>query len=163
MFSNKDAEKDQESVESQAENVKSLKNQEQSRKNHQGSKKKEAFLKFTWTRNHASKDSLKAEKTIQNLSVTDQFGVPAAGLQVITRRSNRDMWINNKENVDEKTDNKLIELTRDISKRLKAEVFIEEGEEIIGYTKTLLDLPSLALKMKKEQSSLKVAFNGFPE
>ena len=73
------------------------------------------------------------------------------------------MWINNKENVDEKTDNKLIELTRDISKRLKAEVFIEEGEEIIGYTKTLLDLPSLALKMKKEQSSLKVAFNGFPE
>jgi hypothetical protein len=40
---------------------------------------------------------------------------------------------------------------------MKAEVFSEEGEEIIGYTRTLLDLPTLALKVKKEQSSLKVA------
>jgi hypothetical protein len=56
-----------------------------------------------------------------------------------------------------------IELTRDISKRLKAEVFSEEGEEIIGYTRTLLDLPTLALKVKKEQSSLKVALIEFPE
>jgi hypothetical protein len=78
----------------------------------QGSKKKEAFLKCPWTRNHTSKESHKAEKT-----VTGEFGVPAPGLQVITRRSNRDMLIKNKENVAEKTNKKLIELTRDTSKR----------------------------------------------
>ena len=64
----------------------------------------------------------------------DQFGVPAAGLQVIniTRRSNKDMMMNNKENVEEKTNMKLIELTRDISKKLREEVVSEEVEEIIG-------------------------------
>ena len=73
------------------------------------------------------------------------------------------MLMNDKENVEEKTDKKLIELTRDISSRLNADVFSEEGEEIIGFTRTLLDLPTLAIKVKKAQSSLKAALIEFPE
>ena len=73
------------------------------------------------------------------------------------------MLMNNKEDVEEKTNRKLIELTKDISKRLREEVFSEEGEEIIGYTRTLLDLPTLAVKVRKEQSPLKAALMLFPE
>ena len=133
-----------------------------SKKKKKGIQKREAFLKCPWTKNHANKTSLSSRKTIQNLTVTDKFGVPAAGLQVITRRSNRDMLINSKENVEDVTNKKLIELTKDISKRLNEDVFNEEGEEIIGYTRTVLDLPALAIKMRKEQSSLKVALTEFP-
>jgi len=55
-------------------------------------------------------------------------------LQVITRRSNKDILLKKEENVEEKTDKKLLELTRDISKRLNENVFSKEGEYIINQT-----------------------------
>ena len=70
-------------------------------------KKKAAAEKCPWTGNHASKASLKKDNTIQNLSVTDRYGVPAAGLQVVTRRTYQDILANNKEDVEAKTDQKL--------------------------------------------------------
>lgn len=125
-------------------------------------KKKAAAEKCPWTRNHESKASLKKDKTIQNLSVTDRFGIPAAGLQVITRRTNKDILANNKEDVVDKTDKKLLELAKDISQRLTQDVFSNEGKVMIENTRILLDLPSLAMKIKSQESCLKVALMEFP-
>ena len=61
------------------------------RKTKKVSKKKEAALKCPWTRNHANKTSLKKDNTILNMRVTDRYGVPAAGLQVVTRRTYKDI------------------------------------------------------------------------
>ena len=60
--------------------------------------------------------------------MTDKFGVPAAGLQVVTRRTYHDILGNNKEYVEDKTYKKLLELTKDISNRLSNEVFSKEGK-----------------------------------
>ena len=57
--------------------LKSLKKQKQSGKCQQGSKRKEAFLKYPWTRKQYSKDTLRTDMTFQNVCVTDRFGVPA--------------------------------------------------------------------------------------
>ena len=81
-----------------------------------------------WSRNHASKATLKKDKKIQNLAVTDRFGVPAAGLQVFIRRTYQDILANNKEDVEDKTNKKLLELTKDISNRLSNDVFSREGK-----------------------------------
>lgn len=120
-------------------------------------KNREAYRKCPWSKNHTSKASLKQDKTILNLPVLDQFGIPSAGLQVITRRSYQDMLQNKKENVVDKTDKMLLQVIKDISKRLGEEVFSEEGEQVIEKTRIILDLPTLALKIKHEKSSVKVA------
>ena len=116
--------------------------------------------KCPWSRYHTSKESLKANNSIRNLRVVERFGVPAAGLQVITRRNYKDMLANKKENVEETTEKKLKELTDDISERLSKEVFRDEGKEVIEHTRTLLDLPSLAVKIRKS-SSVKAALMEF--
>ena len=72
------------------------------------SKRKAAAEECPWSRNHASKATLKK----------DRFGVPEAGLQVVTRRTYQDILANNKEDVEDKTNKKLLELTKDISNRL---------------------------------------------
>ena len=133
----------------------------QVKKKRKVNKKEEAALKCPWTQNHASKASLKKDNTIRNLSVVDEYGIPAAGLQVITRRSYQDILINSKENVEEKADKKLLELTRDISNRLNKEVFSKEGEAVIGHARIILDLPKLAIKVKTEKSAVKVALTEF--
>ena len=121
----------------------------------------EVHDKCLWKRNHASKASLKQSNTIMKLSVTDTYGVPAAGLQVITRRTYKDIVANNKEDVEVKTNTKLIELTKDISGRLTEDVFSQEGRDMIENSRTLLDLPGLAVKIKSQESSLKVALVEF--
>ena len=115
-----------------------------------------------WKRNHGSKASLKKDNTIMNVPVTGRYGVPAAGLQVITRRTYQDILANDKEDVEDKTDKKLLELTKDISDRLTQDVFTEEGREIIEKTRIILDLPSLAVKIRSQDSALKVALVKFP-
>ena len=115
-----------------------------------------------WKRNHGSKASLKKDNTIMNVPVTGRYGVPAAGLQVITRRTYQDILANDKEDVEDKTDKKLLELTKDISDRLTQDVFTEEGREIIEKTRIILDLPSLAVKIRSQDSALKVALVEFP-
>jgi hypothetical protein len=93
--------------------------------------------------------------------VEDKFGVPAAGLQVLTRRTYRDILINNKENVQEKSDKKLIELAQEISRKLTDEVFSEEGKAVIGHTRTILDFARLAIKVRNGSSAVKVAVTEF--
>ena len=66
------------------------------------------------------------------------------------------------ENVKEKTDKKLLELPKDISKRLNENVFSKEGEYIINQTRVILDLPKLAMKVKSE-GFIKVAVTNFGE
>ena len=112
--------------------------------------KKKPMPKCLWNNYHSNKLSLKNDSTIQNIPVIDNFGVPAAGLQVITRKSNKDILLKNKENVEEKTDKKLLELTKDISSRLNENVYSKEGEYIINQTRIILDLPKLAIKVKSE-------------
>ena len=124
-------------------------------------KKGKTLRKCVWHRNHTNKTSLKNNSTIQNLHVIDSYGVPAAGLQVITR-SNKDILLKKEENVEEKTDKKLLELTKDISKRLNENVFSKEGEYIINQTRVILDLPKLAMKVKSE-GFIKVAVTNFGE
>ena len=125
-------------------------------------KKGKTFKKCVWHKNHTNKSSLKNNSTIQNLHVIDSYGVPAAGLQVITRRSNKDIFLKKGENVEEKTDKKLLELTKDISKRLNENVFSKEGEYIINQTRVILNLPKLAMKVKSERF-IKVAVTNFGE
>ena len=120
------------------------------------STKKGPTKKCPWPRYHTSKESLKANNSIRNLRVVERFGVPAAGLQVITRRAYQDMLANKKENVEDITEKKLKELTDDITEKLSKEVFSDEGKEVIEHTRTLLDLPSLAVKVRYS-SPVKVA------
>ena len=54
---------------------------------------------------------------------------------------------NNKEDVENKTDKKLVELTKDISQRLSQNVFSKKGEDTIGHIKYISDLPGLAPRM----------------
>ena len=126
------------------------------------SKKREvAVLACPWTKNHESKASLQKDGTILKIPVEDKFGVPAAGLQVLTRRTYRDILINNKENVQEKSDKKLIELAQEISRKLTDEVFSEEGKAVIGHTRTILDFARLAIKVRNGSSAVKVAVTEF--
>ena len=131
------------------------------------SKKKEAaVLACPWTKNHESKASLKEDGTILKIPVEDKFGVPAAGLQVLTRRTYKDILVNTKVDVQEKSDKKLVELAQEISRKLTDEVFSEEGKAVIGHTRTILDFARLAIKVRKGTSAVKVAvteFNGWLE
>ena len=68
--------------------------------------------------------------------MTDRFGVPAAGLQVVTMRTYKDILANNTEDVEEKTNTKLLDLTKDISNRLSNDVFSMEGKDMIEKTRT---------------------------
>ena len=52
--------------------------------------------------------------------------------------------------MEEKTDKRLLELTKDLSKRLNENVFNKEEEYIMNQTRVILDLPTLAMKVKSE-------------
>ena len=94
------------------------------------SKKKEAaVLVCPSTKNHESKASLKKDGTILKIPAEDKFGVPAAGLQVLTRRTYKDILVNSKVDVQENSDKKLVELAQEISRKLTDEVFSEEGSD----------------------------------
>ena len=47
--------------------------------------------KMSMENTHSNKLSLKNDNTILNLPVIDSYGVPAAGLQCITGKSNKDI------------------------------------------------------------------------
>ena len=124
-------------------------------------RKKDDIMKCPWLKNHESKLTLHKDKIIMGLAVKDKFGVPAAGLQVLTRRTYKDILVNNKVDVEDKSDKELLALARDISRRLEDDVFGEEGKVVIQRTRTILDLPSLAIKIKKSTSTIRVALTEF--
>ena len=62
--------------------------------------------------------------------------------------------------MEEKADKKLLELTKDIAKRLDENVFNKEGENIINQTRVILDLPKWAMQLKAE-GYVKVAATNF--
>ena len=54
----------------------------------------------------------------------------------------------------------MLELTKDISKRLNENVYNKEGKYIINQTRVILDLPNLAIKVRSEGSVL-IALNEY--
>ena len=112
---------------------------------------------------HADKMSLKESKKIRELTVLDKGPKRAAGLQLVTRKMKEEMIICMSEDVETKTDKKLKGLIEKLANKLETEVYSSEEKKLIEKTRVLLDLPSLALKLKQPGSSaVKTAVTEFP-
>ena len=68
------------------------------------------------------------------------------------------------EKAEEKTDEKLLSAVKKLSSDLRSDVYSPEGRAVIAKTRTVLDLPALAKKLKDpEASATKVAVTEFPK
>ena len=61
--------------------------------------------------------------------------------------------IKNSEDIEEKTNEKLIQLTSDLAKHLKEDVISEEARKVIEYTCVILDLPALVKHLRAPGAS----------
>ena len=89
--------------------------------------------------------------------------MPAAGLQVRTRRQTAEVQTRKNEDVVKVTDEKLFKVVTELATRLSKEVYSPEGKVAIEHTRTILDLPTLAGKLRVlGSSSIKVTATKFP-
>ena len=96
---------------------------------------------------HANKDSLQSSCKIQNVVVVNRVPVVAGGLERRTRIMESENKTLENDPVEKHADDKLQEILTTLYKGLK-EVFDEDTVTAVFYTKTMLDLPSIALKLK---------------
>ena len=73
----------------------------------------------------------------------------AAGLQVRTRRQEAERLVKAGENTQDKIDKRLLSVVSELVKGLSENVYSNEGKKVIENTRTILDLPALALKLKE--------------
>ena len=113
-----------------------------------------------WPTNHADKKSLK-ENRIRALSILESQGIEAAGLGVVTRINVK--FVDIVKDTLERSDCKLYELVNEWQKGLSETVYSHDGKAVIEETRVVLDLPTLALKLKGSGASLiNVSVSIFP-
>ena len=123
-----------------------------------------ASIKCLWPLSHEDKATYKQEGTIRNLKISSQHGIQAAGLQVRTRGQTGEVVARKGEDILKVTDEKLLKVVRELATGLTAEVYSSEGKAAVELTRTILDLPDLARKVKASgSSSIKVAITEFPK
>ena len=98
------------------------------------------------------------------MKISSQHGIQAAGLQVRTRGQTGEVLARKGEDILKVTDEKLLKVVRELATGLSAEVYSSEGKAAVELTRTMLDLPHLARKVKTSgSSSIKVAITEFPK
>ena len=120
-------------------------------------------VKCLWPLSPKDKLTYAEEGTIRGLPIRTQHSVPAAGLQVRTRRQTAEVQTRKGEDVVKVTDEKLLKVVKELATRLSKEVYSPEGKVAIEHTRTILDLPTLARKLRVlGSSSIKVTATEFP-
>ena len=105
----------------------------------------------------------KSLKEIQDVVIVNQAPVAAAGLERGTRNMVRDTEILGNDHTEKHVEDKLKMLLTTLYVGLKNEVFDDDAKNAISYTRTVLDLPALAIKLKSEDGGyIKVALREFP-
>ena len=113
--------------------------------------------------NHKDKTSLKEKNEIRGIPVISSYEVQAAGLQTLTRRERQQNEIRKGVDAEKTSDKQLELLLNERYNGLKTEVFDEQSQKIIALTKTILDLPSLAMKLHQVDGGyIKIALTEFP-
>ena len=120
-------------------------------------------VKCLWPVHHADKKTYKEKKMIRGMYILDEQGVQAAGLGILTRRQKGENIVMAKENTEKKCDEKLLKVVKGLSAGLSNDVYSPEGKAVIEETRVILDLPTLALKLKEPGASvIKVSLTEFP-
>lgn len=115
-----------------------------------------------WPTNHADKKSLKDKSSIRNLPVLESQCVGNAGLGTATRRNVK--VSDSVEKTVERSDSLLKELVNELHKGLSEDVYSTKGKAVIEETRVVLDLPTLALQLKKIGASpINVSISTFPK
>ena len=121
-------------------------------------------IKCLWPLSHEDKATYKQEGTIRNLKISSQHGIQAAGLQVRTSGQTGEVHARKGEDISKVIDEKLLKVVRELATGLAVEVYSSEGKAAVELTRTMLDLPALARKIKSAGSScIKVAITEFPK
>ena len=112
---------------------------------------------------HADKDSLQSSCKIQNVVVVNRAPVVAGGLERRIRIMERENETLENDPIEKHVDDKLQELVTTLYEGLTEEVFDEDTVTAVFYTETILDLPSIALKLKDQlhDGYIKVAATEF--
>ena len=112
---------------------------------------------------HADKESLQNKGEIRNIPVIEENPVVAAGLSSRTRNMQRQASISQNVNAEEQVEGRLSMLISTLYSGLKDDVFDAEAVTTIGHTRTVLDLPDIASKLKGPDSGhIKVAVTQGP-
>ena len=97
---------------------------------------------------HADRDSLQTKGEIQKIPVVDQSAAIAAGLQSRTRHMGRQAKIAQNVDAEKQVDKRLQMLISTLHSGLKDKVFDVQAVTVISHTKTVLNLPDIAAKLK---------------
>ena len=112
---------------------------------------------------HNDRKSLKDMGKIQGVVIVNQAPVAAAGLERSTRNMVKEANTLQNDPTEKHVEDKLKVLLTTLYAGLKNEVFDDDAKNAISYTKTALDLPALAIKMKSDDGGyVKVSLTEFP-
>ena len=106
--------------------------------------------KYFWPTNHDDKKSLKKNRMLKALPILESQVIEAAGLGVVTRINVK--FVDSVKDTLERSDCKLYEIVNEWQKGLSETVYSHDGKAVIEETRVVLDLPTLALKLKKKWS-----------
>ena len=121
-------------------------------------------IKCLWPLNHSDKRSYADHKKIRSVTVVNQQQIRAAGLNVRTRQTTVEQILHSGEDAVAKSDKQLTELIKELANGLGNEVYDTETIAVIEGTRTILDLPALALKLREPgMSCVRQATLDFPE
>ena len=85
----------------------------------------------------------------ENVPVLDQNAAVAADLLSQTRNMKRQETILQSEKAKKQVEERLLMLVSTLYSRLNKEVFDEQAVTVIGHTKTVLNLPDIACRLKE--------------
>ena len=108
------------------------------------------------------KRHLNKNNEIRGNPIISGHGIQTAGLLEEIRRQTRQIQILKDINAEKKSVEQLLSLSKELYRGLNDEVYDEESVEVIKMTKVILDLPSLAIKIKHPEGHIKMALTEFP-
>ena len=88
-------------------------------------------------------------KEIRGLTILSKHPVRAAGLSVTTRKKANDNIVLAGKDPEKTSTERLMKLVKELSTDLNNKVYSAEGKSVIEETRAVLDLTSLALKLKE--------------
>ena len=126
--------------------------------------KPEDKIKCLWPIHHADKKSSKEKGMIRDMPILNKHAIETAGLSILTRKQAAKNIVRAGEDPENKSDERLIKLVKELSAGLSKEVYSQDGKAVIERTRVVLDLPALALKLKQYGASpINVSLTEFPK
>lgn len=111
--------------------------------------KPEEKIKCLWPMNHADTKSYMETNMIRDMHIFDRNGVEAAGLGLLKRRLPGKNIVMAGEDTEKKSEGTLLTLVNELSAGTSEKVYSSEGKAVIEATRVVLDIPTLALKLKE--------------